>query len=96
LPVGGAIKWFRRITSMTNITLPAHFDGEQIVLDTPYALEPQTKLLVTVLANPDPKDERSDWLQASASGLANAYGPDEVEYSLQLIKKANPEYEPRS
>jgi hypothetical protein len=38
-------------------------------------------------------DDRDFWLSLSAKGLANAYGPDEPEYSLDMIKEFNPEYE---
>ena len=66
-----------------NQTIAAHFDGERILLDEPVELEPNTKLLVTVL----PKDsEREAWLQVSKKGLAEAYSDDEEEYSLDLIK----------
>lgn len=34
---------------MNAITLPAHFDGSQIQLDEPFEMEPDTKLIVTVL-----------------------------------------------
>lgn len=80
---------------MAHITLPAHFDGEQIRLDAPYLLEPEARLLVVVLPEAEVKDEREDWLQASTSGLAHAYADDEIEYSPALIKEANPEYAPR-
>ncbi len=33
---------------MNSIILSAHFDGQQIVLDAPYLLEPNTPLTVTV------------------------------------------------
>jgi len=66
-----------------NQTIAAHFDGEHILLDEPVELEPNTKLLVTVL----PKDsEREAWLQVSKKRLAEAYSDDEEEYSLDLIK----------
>jgi hypothetical protein len=71
-------------------TIAAHFDGKQILLDEPVELEPNTQLLVTVL----PKDvEREAWLNLSAKGLQGAYSDDEEEYSVELIKEANPEYE---
>lgn len=41
------------------------------------------------------KLDREDWLRLSALGLERAYGEDEPEYSLDLIKKPNPEYEGR-
>jgi hypothetical protein len=64
--------------------IPAHFDGEHILLDEPVELEPNTKLLVTVL----PKDvERAEWLQVSLKRLQAAYDDGEEEYSLDLIKE---------
>jgi hypothetical protein len=75
-------------------TLRAHFDGEQIRLDEPFELEPNVKLLITVL--PESSDEeREDWARLSLESLERAYGDDEPEYSLDLIKEANPEYEGR-
>jgi hypothetical protein len=78
---------------MDGISVPAHFDGERILLDEPVELEPDTPLIVTVL----PKDdaERAAWLRLSSNRLADAYGPDEEEYALDLIKEANPDYEGR-
>jgi len=80
---------------MNTITLPAHFDGEQIRLDEPFELEPGTRLIVTVLSNQQPDDEHENWLLLSVRGLEGAYDEDEVEYSLDLIKEANPDYEGR-
>ena len=79
---------------MITKTLRAHFDGKQILLDEPFELELNAKLIVTVLPNSSDK-EREDWAGLSLEGLARAYGDDEPEYSLDLIKEANPEYEGR-
>ena len=78
-------------------TLRAHFDGEQIVLDEPFELEPDTELLVTVLPReqPDEDDEREAWLRLAEKRLQDAYGEDEPEYSLDMIKEPNPRYERR-
>ena len=75
--------------------LPAHFDGEHIRLDEPYELEPNTRLLVTVLPNEQHDDEREDWLLLSSRGLARVYDGEEVEYPTELIKEPNPDYEGR-
>ena len=75
---------------MSSVTLPAHFDGQQIVLDEHYSLEPNTRLVVTVL--PEEDKEREDWYRLSAQGLAAAYGDDEPDYTLDDIKKWNPLY----
>jgi hypothetical protein len=76
-------------------TLRAHFDGSQILLDEPYELAPDTKLIVTVLPKDNSNAEREAWLQLSMKKLEDAYGQVEPEYSLDLIKEANPEYEGR-
>ena len=76
---------------MSQIIL-AHFDGQHILLDEAVELEPNTKLLVTVL----PKDvENEEWRALSAKRLEHAYGEAEEEYPLELIKESNPEYESR-
>lgn len=87
---------------MNSTFLRAHFDGQKIVLDEPIKLKPNTKLIVAVLPEPEtePKndkvqEEREAWLQISMQGLENAYSEDEVEYSLDLIKEPNPDYEGR-
>lgn len=78
---------------MQIITLQAHFDGRHILLDEPYELEPNTKLVVSVIDMKD--EERKDWTRFSMANLERAYGNDEPEYSLDLIKEANPNYEGR-
>lgn len=79
---------------METKTLRAHFDGNQILLDEPFELEPNVELIITVLPKAS-DEEREDWAQLSLESLARAYGDDEPEYSLDLIKEANPEYEGR-
>lgn len=73
----------------------AHFDGKEIRFDEPCQLEPGAKLVVTVLPKEQQGDEREDWLKISSEGLRYAYGEEEVDYSLSLIKEPNPEYEGR-
>jgi hypothetical protein len=80
---------------MNTITLRAHFDGEQICLDEPFELKPNTRLIITVLLEDQPHDEHGPWLLLSQQGLETAYGENEVEYSLDLIKEPNPDYERR-
>jgi hypothetical protein len=43
---------------MTPKTISAHFDGKQIVLDEPFELEPNMKIVVTILPE---DDEREEW-----------------------------------
>jgi hypothetical protein len=78
---------------MDPVSIQAHFDGQQILLDQPCKLEPNTRLIITVLPNHD--SERESWLRLSAGTLRQAYGDNEEEYSLDLIKDPNPDYEGR-
>ena len=80
---------------MRTITLPAHFDGDRIILDEPFELKPDSKLIITVLPDEQSDPDHDAWLELSKLGLARAYGEDEPEYTLDMIKKANPEYERR-
>jgi hypothetical protein len=41
-------------------------------------------------------EEREDWVRFALESLARAYGDDEPEYSSDLIKEKNPEYEEES
>lgn len=76
---------------MEVVNLPAHFDGKQIRLDEPYELEPNAKLVVSVLRSDN--EEEDGLTQFSLANLERAYGEDEPEYSLELIKEVNPAYE---
>jgi hypothetical protein len=76
---------------MKTLSVFAHCDREHILLDQDLKLEPNTKLIVTVLPQHD--DEREAWMNLSSRRLENAYGLGEIEYLLDLIKEANPEYE---
>ena len=70
---------------MPSITLRAHFNGTQVVLDEPFSIERDATLLVTVLP-PETDAEREDWLGLATQGLEAAYGDDEPEYSLENLK----------
>lgn len=73
-------------------TVRAHFDGKYIRLDEPCPLEPDTPLLVIILPQQHDASEQADWYRFSQQTLANAYGAEEPEYSLDTIKAPNPEY----
>ena len=78
--------------SKSNMTIPAHFDGQQIRLDAPVELPINAKLLVTVLPELSSDDESAAWERLALQGLAGAYGADEPAYPLSLIKEPNPDY----
>ena len=78
---------------MKTTTLRAHFDGEHIRLDEPFELEPDTPLTVTIWPKAVEDEEREDWLLIAGAGLERAYGEDEPDYPLSLLKEPNPDYE---
>ena len=80
---------------MPIIALSAHYDGERICLDEEFDLEPNSKLIVTVLPNEETDTEHEAWLHLSGQTLEHAYGEDEPEYSSGLLKEVNPSYETR-
>jgi hypothetical protein len=80
-------------TERMSQSIRAHFDGEHILLDEPVELEPNTKLIVTVLTAED--SDRDVWLAVSRKRLEAAYENGEEEYPLDLIKEPNAEYEAR-
>ena len=80
---------------MPMMTVSAHFDGDRICLDEPFDLEPNMKLIVTILPGPESHSEHESWLNLSSQRLKDAYGKNEPEYSSDLLKEVNPDYEGR-
>ncbi len=71
---------------MPSITLNAHFDGQSIVLDEPFELPGNARLLVTVVS-PSLDGDRAQWSDLAGSGLALAFGDAEPEYSLADVRR---------
>ena len=69
---------------MQTVTLTAHFDGEKIQLDEPFALPADARLLVTIL--PGAGAERKEWYALAKSGLARAYSDDKPDYPASLVR----------
>ncbi|MGE3800702.1 MAG: hypothetical protein AB7H80_06745 [Candidatus Kapaibacterium sp.] len=77
---------------MMNVTtIPAHFDGTKIVLDEPYTLEKDMRLLVAIVVENSGEEEASDWFRASREAMAKLQ-EDEPDYSNAVIIRSNPEY----
>jgi hypothetical protein len=55
---------------MPTVALPAHYDGERIVLDEPYDLPVNAILVVTVLPRSAESDSEETWLRAAAASGA--------------------------
>jgi hypothetical protein len=70
---------------MFNTPLKAHYDGERIVLDEPFALPKDAALLVTVLPDVGAAEidaveiSEETWLQAIAKNEAFAFLADPAE-----------------
>ncbi len=65
---------------MPILSIPAHYDGENVKLDEEASIPKNARLIVTVIADDDM--ERREFLQFSSRNLARAYEGDDVEYSL--------------
>jgi len=72
-----------------SLTVEVVFDGNVFRPIKPINLKPNTRMEIII------KDEREEWLTFSAGQFENAFGDDEPEYSLNLVKEKNPRYEGR-
>ena len=70
---------------MPLMSIPAHYDGVQVLLDEEVALRPNARLIVTVLGDSD--CEREEFLRLAESALAAAYDEDEVEYTEADLRR---------
>lgn len=74
---------------MKTVTLSAHFNGDRIQLDEPFALPANASLLVTILPEDLPGQELQDWYALSKAGLARAYSDDDPDYPASLVRTPN-------
>ena len=70
---------------MPLMSIQAHYDGVQVLLDEKVALRRNSRLIVTVLEDAD--EDREDFMRMAASGLAAAYSDDDVEYTETDLKR---------
>lgn len=70
---------------MPLMSIPAHYDGTQVLLDEKVSLPLNSRLLVTVLDDSD--DDREQFLQLAFNSLATAYSDEEVEYTAADLKR---------
>ena len=80
-----------KMTANSPVSIPAHFDGERILLDEPVELEQNARLVVTILPSSD--TDREAWLRLSLNQLNAAYDGEGDDYPLASIKEMNPDYE---
>ncbi len=77
LPPAGSTRSL--IMETPTVSIKAHFDGKQILLDEPVAIPANSPLIVTVLPVEAAMDRDSQAIAKQA--LSEAYGDDEPEYS---------------
>ena len=70
---------------MPLLSIQAHYDGVQVLLDEKVKLRRNSRLIVTVLEDSD--EDREEFLRMAASGLAGAYSDGEVEYTETDLKR---------
>jgi hypothetical protein len=63
-------------------------------LSQPIQIRPHTKIMIAVLASDDIPEEREAWFRFASEQFQAAYGEDEPEYTLDMIREPNPEYRP--
>ncbi len=66
-------------------SIPAHYDGSQVLLDAPVTIKPNSRLIVTILEDVDA--EREDFLRLAGASLADSYSDEEVEYSEEDLAR---------
>lgn len=68
-------------------------DSTHLELSQPVDLPAGRRLVVSLVEADEELDDRQQWLAASADTLSAAYSDSEPEYSLDLLKERNPEYD---
>lgn len=69
-------------------------DATHLELSRPIQIRPRSKVMIAVMASDDVLDEREAWFRFAAAQFQAAYGEDEPEYTLDMIREPNPEYKP--
>ena len=64
---------------MPLLSIPAHYDGDRVLLDEVVSLRPNTRLIVTVLEDYDA--DREEFMTMASMALGSAFEDDEVEYT---------------
>jgi len=68
-------------------------DSEHLKLKRPIQFPPGSHVIIEIVPVEE-DEERRAWYRISAQGLETAFGENEPEYSLDLIKIPNQEYQP--
>ncbi len=66
-------------------------DARHLMLKNPIEIPPGSKVLITIV--PNKSNGNDDWFSLSIQQLEAAYGEDEPDYPLSLIKNPNAEFQ---
>ena len=72
---------------MPMATVSDRFDGKRICSDEPFDLEPNAKLIVTILPNQESDNDRRNWWHLSGQRLEADYTENEPEYPSDLTQR---------
>jgi len=76
-----------------NIAVASVVDSTHLELDIPINLPNGTKVRVVIDSYESALNNEMDlWSNLSSSSLSKAYGNDDPEYSLKMIKEPNMDY----
>jgi hypothetical protein len=67
-------------------------DSRHLKLKRPIEIAPGSTVMITI-EHAESVSEAQQWYMLSSQGLEEAYGEDEPEYSLDMIKAPNPDYQ---
>ena len=68
-------------------------DANHLKLMQPIQISPGSNVVIMIVPLEHIRESQT-WYQFSAQGLATAYGEGEPEYSVDLIKTPNPDFQP--
>jgi hypothetical protein len=68
-------------------------DSHLLKLKTPINIAPGSNVIVTIQPA-EGVSENQEWYLLSSQGLEKAFGENEPDYPLEMIKTFNPEYRP--
>ena len=68
-------------------------DPNHLELQQPVTISPGSNVIIMIVSLESIRESQT-WYQLSAQGLATAYSDNEPEYSADLIRVSNPDFQP--
>jgi len=67
-------------------------DSTHLELSKPISIPAGRQIKITVVSSEDYELDKAEWRDLSLAGISGAYGDDEPEYPLSMVKEPNAEY----